>query len=280
MPSSSMQGQGQGIFSQLQDYPARNLANHGYGFNVLSLTKCCTGNAIMKQNKLNVTGTSFASISILLLSFHATSHSEPDAEYIQGMFKSHTKAINSLDDPHEFPESHKMRTAFDSVVERFRTLPESDRQIIDETSLYTANGAFQYHRAVKGRAEKTLERLCQVMYQQEAEGQQDVRPLVKLGSLADRQEEEDAQAYYLGIKHRLSAEAQKIFEENMRPQELDRRAVYTVTDFAAVAEEAPEIIYAMYKNGCERRKKAAKLTIDDFAPTNRYKEMIIKEENQ
>jgi len=47
-----------------------------------------------------------------------------------------------------------------------------------------------------------------------------------------------------------------------------------------VAEEAPEIIYAMYKNGCERRKKSAKLTIDDFAPTNRYKEMIIKEENQ
>jgi hypothetical protein len=178
-----------------------------------------------------------------------------DSSYIQERIRAHTKSSSLRNSPERLPKSAFMSLGLSSVHEKIRELSDSDREVVRLNNPLSAEGSKAYQTAVKSRSLKTLAKRCKLMSEQEATGDIDVIELTRIGILAEAQEEEDLQQYYLSIKEKLSSTAQNYFEDGMRNHSGGNAISRSTIDMEALALEIPEVVLSMYKRGCEKRKR-------------------------
>ena len=79
----------------------------------------------------------------------------------------------------------------------------------------------------------------------------DIFELTTLAELAELQEEEDRQAYLEDIFLRFSISSQEILAREVKKAE--KSISHSDTDFVSLGQSEPEIVFMLYKQGCETK---------------------------
>lgn len=195
-----------------------------------------------------------------------------DSERFNSNIKAHTIIANKNISPELIPQSAKMLTALYSAKNLYDQFEVDDRLLLDSIDVLSPEGSKRYYQATSTRARTTLKKLCSRLEEQTATGSIDIYELTTLAELSESQEEEDKQAYLNELFQRFSINSQKILANETINAE--NSISHSDTDFVALGLSEPEIVFMLYKQGCDL--KAANKQ-PNFNQTDRLKGLTQKE---
>ena len=172
-----------------------------------------------------------------------------DSERFNSNIKAHTIIANKNISPELIPQSAKMLTALYSAKGLYDQFGVDERLLLDSIDILSPEGSKHYYQATSTRARATLKKLCSRLEEQTATGSIDIYELTTLAELSERQEEEDKQSYLNDLFQRFSIDSQKILANEMINAE--NSITHSDTDFIALGLSEPEIVFMLYKQGCD-----------------------------